>query len=255
MFDTVLKSAGLFLSRNSTTILTSVAVAGVISTAVLAVRGTPGAMYAVDKLDNEEPDHTKLDLIKVVVPHYIPALATGGVTIACVIAANRIGMRRSAALASAYTLMDHTFTDYRKKIADTFGEAKAQKAHDELVDDRIKLNPPSELYLLEADEVMCYEVLTGRYFKSTPEKIRRAQNTLNGRMLDGVEYGVSLNEFYLLCDIPTTLMGEEMGWNTDARIDIQLSSHLTDGDKPCLAISYNMPPFPKFYSLNKRDWA
>ncbi len=256
MLNGLVKSAGVFVTRNSTTILTSLAVAGVVSTAILAVRGTPGAMRALERLDQENPDYSNLDAVKAVAPHYIPALATGTVTIASIIGAHGIGSRKNAALASAYSLAERSFTDYRRKVIETFGEAKAQKVQDSVVDDHIRQsNPQASLILLEDGEVLCYEILTGRFFKSSPEKMRRAQNTLNGRMLDGTEFSVSMNEFYLLCDIPTTMMGEEMGWNESARIDIQLSSHLTPDEKPCLAITYNMPPFPNFWMADARRWS
>lgn len=255
MLDSVVKSVGLFVTRNSTTILTSLAVAGVVSTAVLAVRGTPGAIRDLEVLDRDFPDHTPFDAVKVAAPHYIPALATGTVTIASIIGAHNIGSRKNAAMASAYSLVERSFTDYRKKISETFGEVKAQKIQDAVIDDHISKGNAPTMIVLEDGEALCYEVLTGRYFRSSPEKMRRAQNTLNGRMLDGVEFSVSLNEFYMLCGIPTTMMGEEMGWNEAARIDIQLSSHLTPDEKPCLAVTYNMPPFPNFWMSDSRRWS
>jgi len=252
MFDTAVKSVGLFLTRNSSTILTSLAVVGVVSTAVLAVRGTPGAMKSVEKLKDESPEHSNLDMIKVVAPHYIPAAVTGTVTIASIISAHSISSRKSAALASAYSLVDRSFMDYRKKIAETFGAQKADKASEDVVNDRIRANPVgSELYLIGEGEVLCYEVLTDRYFKSSAEKIRRAQNTLNARLLDGIDFGIPMNELYSLIGLNLTGMGDELGWNQEARLDLKISTHLTDGERPALAISYGIPPFPNYWKINK----
>ena len=49
---------------------------------------------------------------------YIPAGAVGIATIACIVGANAIGMRRNAALLAAYTLVDTSFREYKGKVVE-----------------------------------------------------------------------------------------------------------------------------------------
>ncbi|HXQ35757.1 MAG TPA: DUF6353 family protein, partial [Anaerolineales bacterium] len=105
-----------FVADNATTLLTAGGVVGVVGTAVLAFRGgykTAGAM-ADDRdtrameartedmtfeeaLDAIEP-LSKIEAAKLAVPHVVPPVITGGLTIAAVILANRMSGQRAAAL-------------------------------------------------------------------------------------------------------------------------------------------------------------
>ena len=90
-------------------------------------------------------------------------------------------------------------------------------------------------------ETRCYDVLFGRYFKSDRNKIERAVNELNRRML--TDQFVSLNEFYYEIGLPGIKIGDELGWNIEkGYIDIQFGSHLSEDGTPCLAIVYTVGP-------------
>lgn len=253
MFDNLVRTASIFVTRNSTTILTAFGVAGVLSTAVLAVRATPSALRELEIAEVQHPDNklTPLEIIKAGYKPYIPAVVVGGVTIACIIGAHSIGTRKNAALASAYTLVNRAFSDYKGQVFEQFGERKAQAVQDAVSDQQIKEGPNS-LVILGDGNVLCWESLTGRYFESTPEKLRRAENTLNARMNHGADYGVQLNEFYSLVGLEQTKMGDDLGWNIDTLIELGLSSHLTPDEKPCLAVTYKVSPYPNYWQINSR---
>src|SRR5689334_17721515 len=103
------KLAEKFLSDNAPAILTSVGVVGVVATAYLSGKGSFKAADAIREEESRrimmtEPPLDTKGKVKVAWTHFLPAVATSGLTIACVVCANRISVGRAAAMATAYSL-------------------------------------------------------------------------------------------------------------------------------------------------------
>jgi Family of unknown function (DUF6353) len=240
-----LRHLGQFTSQNSPVILSGIAVGGVIATAVLAVKATPKAMKSLEKLEGENP--STLEKAEKVWKFYVPAGLSGAATIACIIGANTIGMKRNAALVAAYTLVDSTFREYKDHVIAEIGDQKERKIHDKIMTDRLENNPPdsTQVIVVSGGDQLCYDSLTGRYFKSDIEKIRRAENEINRRILNDMY--AAQNEFYDLVGLPYTTIGDELGWNIDCMVDLRFTSHLReDTGEPCLAIGYNRLPIKDY---------
>ena len=96
--------------------------------------------------------------------------------------------------------------------------------------------------VLREGNTLCYDAVSGRYFKSDIETIRKAVNELNRRMLR--ENYVCLNEFYGEIGLPYTNLGDDIGWSIDrdGLIELDLSSQLAEDGTPCLVISYRVTP-------------
>lgn len=266
------KNLGGMISKNSPTILTGVAVAGLITTTMLGIRATPKALTVIDDYlwhmyQEEDPrgdmtfaewlgideggyswkdrvDHlSKKEIIKLTWKLYLPPMAVGLVTIACIIGANRISLRRNAALASLYGITEAAFKEYQTKVVETIGKNKELKVRDDISADRIKKNPPgaNEVIFTGKGEVMCYDSLSGRYFKNDIEQIRRAVNELNRNLLS--DMFLSLNELYDAIGLSGTKLGDQMGWDIDkGMVEIDFSAQLTENGEPCLVLNYSIEP-------------
>lgn len=260
------------VSKNSPVILTGLAVTGVVSTVVLAVRATPKAMSLIDDelysqyeksgmmedvsfpewLGLETKTYTfndrtnllkKSEVIKLTWKCYIPTAAVGLATIVCIIGAHNIHLRRNAALASLYSLTESAFKEYQAKVVETIGKNKELKVRDDVSADKIKRNPSgdAEIIFTGKGETLCYDSMSGRYFKTDIEKVRRIQNHLNRDLMS--EMFISLNEFYNELGLSNIKLGEEMGWHIDkGMIDISFSAQLTDNEEPCLVLNYELTP-------------
>lgn len=242
---------------NSTTILSSAAIAGVVGTVVLAVKTTPRALEEIaqareDKeyaaaaeeeraIKNEGDPLTIRETIKVTWKLYIPAGIAGIATIALIIGTNAIGIRQKAAYAGAYALADAAFREYKENVLKIVGEKKEQQVRDEIAAQRLKRDPPPDgTIIITGTDVLCYDQLTGRYFKSDHESIRSAANEVNLRILNDMY--ASHNEFYELLGLGHVILGDEMGWNIQNKLEIVFSSHLSECGEPCLSIGYrNLP--------------
>ena len=119
-----------FVERQSPTILTGLAAAGVVTTAIMAVRATPKAMAILEeeKLSRAYAGKSeKLKATEVVSKCwkcYVPTACMTGLTIACAIGANSINLQRNAALSSLYSVSSAALKEYEDKVVETVGEEK-----------------------------------------------------------------------------------------------------------------------------------
>lgn len=239
-----MKKASNGLKKHSPEILTGIGIAGMIATTVTAVKATPKALRLVDEREIQEGKRlTTMEVVKTTWKCYIPAAVTGTLSIACIIGASSVSLKRNAALATAYTISETALKDYREKAIEVVGEKKEQAIRDAVAKDKITKNPieNNEVLMTGAGETLCYDVLSGRYFKSDIEKIKRAVNEVNHNMLS--EMYVSLNDFYYEIGLPDIKLGECLGWNIEkGYMEVQFGTHLATNGTPCLVIAYSVPP-------------
>lgn len=242
---TALRNLQNAAKKHSPEILTGIGIAGMITTTIMAVRATPKALILIDEKETEL-ETEKLppkELILTTWKCYIPATAIGTISVLCLIGASSVNLRRRAALATAYTLSESALKEYQEKVVETIGEKKEQSIRDEVAKDRIDKKPASncEVFITEKGNTLCFDAVSGRYFKSDIDKIKKAENELNRRMRD--EMYISLNEFYYEIGLDGISIGDELGWNIDnGYIELQFSSQLADDGTPCLVLGYLVEP-------------
>lgn len=245
-----MRTATSFLTENSTTILTGISVVGVVATAVLAARATPEANDRLETFVDDKQRNTPvelqhkvkispLDFIKVTWQPYLPAALSGTATILCIVGANQIGLRRNAALAAAYTLVDRTLREYQDKVVETVGEKDEKKIRDEIAQDRINKQPPPVIIMGRGDTT-CLDMFTGRYFRGDIEEIRQAVNNFNRDLLH--DHHAGLNVFWGYLGLDPVMVGDVLGYNADTLLEIEYTSALLDGVTPVLAIHYRTRP-------------
>lgn len=254
--DLIFNKAKKMLLDNSPLILTYISVAGVATTAILASKATPKAMKAIEDWRTKEWLENGItrsikpeEMVQLTWKHYAPAAASGILTIGCIIASNHISNKRNAALVTVYSLAETAFKEYREKVKEQVGEAKAKKFTDDIAKDHLLDTPmaTSQVHITGLGEVLCYDSYTGRYFKSDIEIIRRAQNDINAKIIRDMY--ASHNDFYKLVGLEKTAFGEEVGWTANDLLDIEFTSHLASDGKPCLCIEYRTEPTRNFYKF------
>lgn len=248
----VAKNAVRGIQHRSPAILTGFAVGGVISTALLTARATTKAVREIDAANYGREEPFKLTLkekARLTWTYFVPPVIIAGSTVACVIGAQSINMRRQAALAGAFAITENAFQEYKEKVIESLGESKDKKLRDEVVQKQVTDNPPpAEMIVIGAGNVLCLDTYTGRYFESTKETIHGAQNAFNDGLLHGEMY-MSLNEFYHMLNLPDTVVGEQVGFSPENLLDIHYSSALTPDGRPCLAISFRALPRQDYFSF------
>lgn len=209
LFHKSCSKAGLYLKQNASTILTCVGAAGVVGTTVTAVKATPKAIRLLEEAKDEKgEDLTKLEVVKVAGPAYIPSVLLGASTIACIFGANTLNKRQQAAIMSAYALLDNSYKEYKAKVRELYGEDADIHVRQEIVKDKYE----DEDINLDDGLDLFYDEFSGRYFESTMEDVLAAEYELNHLLAQ--DSGVFLNEFYELLGIDTVDYGDYLGWSS-----------------------------------------
>jgi Family of unknown function (DUF6353) len=236
-----------FVVDNSPMILTGMAVAGVITTTFLAVKNTPRAYMDIQHAESERVEPlTNVEKVKLTYHYYIPAAVAGSLTIGAIIMAHSVNSRRQAAFISAYTIAETKLRDYQQKVAEHIGEKKEQAVRDDLAQDYVNRNVASQLIVNNDDTQPFIDMMSGRKFNSTVDKVRKAENKLNYQLNN--EPYASLNDFYDALGIPHISMGEELGWRAGRMIDIRLSTVL-DGDQAVITLDFSVEPIRDYYKF------
>lgn len=218
--------SNLFFKKNSATILTVVAAAGVITTSVLSAKAGVKASRVLANKEKEKGEKlTFEETISAVWTIYIPPIVAGVSTVACVFGANVLNQRQQASLASAYALIDSSYKEYKVKLKELYGE----EAHNNIID-AIAAKKREDVYIsagglesaynqeIESDTEprLFYDEYSGRYFESTIEKVLLAEYHLNRNYI--LRGFARLNDFYEFLGLEQTDYDEAVGWDICSEI-------------------------------------
>jgi hypothetical protein len=223
------------VERNSPTILAGLGVLGFITASVMSAKATPKALEVADELPYEA---TTLDKVRALAPIYIPTAGMIMISAACIVASNRIHKQRYYTLLALYSIGEKTLQRLQESIMEEVGPKKAENIRERSVAPRGDM--PGNL-ILDEHRVLCFDVYSGRYFRSdSVESIRSAVNDINELLLS--EDFVSVNELYFLLHLPPMEIGDDAGWRADdGSVKIVLDSFIKD-DMPCVSISFVAKP-------------
>lgn len=182
---------------------------------------------------------------------YGPAIGLTVAGIVSILAGHNIMRKRAAALAAAYTTLERSYAQYRKKVIDTYGKEVDEKFRKNIVgQDEVEVTEIDE----NGNEVTSKETVDildksrdySILFDATPMYQRNPYNNrifLKGfeRMLNDQLHAngsLVLNEVYDQLKIPRTSDGAVVGWstkdaegrNTDGYVDLGLDFNNLDLD-------------------------
>ena len=246
------KSTRTFLGKHSPEILTGVGITGMVTTTVLAVRATPKALILIEKKKSElnVEDLTAIETVKVAWKPYVPAAVLCVASASCIIGASAVNAKRNAALATAYAISERTLVRYRDKVIETIGEKKEKEVREKIAQDEVNNKPISNTQVIVTSDgnTLCMDSISGRYFKSSMDKIQKVVNELNRRMT--YDHYISLEEFYYELGLESTKNASNLGWNMDdGLIEVKFDSCLSTNGEPCLYIDYMVAPRYEFDKL------
>jgi hypothetical protein len=246
-------AATRFLTDNATTVLTATGVVGTVATAVLSFRAGMKSERIIN--DNrftvtveEETELSTMDKVKLVGGHVVPPVATGAGTITAIIMADRISAKRAAALAAAYGVAQGQLDEYKAKVLEKLGVQKSEKLHADLAQDRMEKNQNANQVIIIGDNVLCYDMATDRYFQSSMEAIRTAENKANREILECGYY--SATDFYDQLGLESTTWSDDVGWHQN--FQLEYSTIPAKDGRPCLAIDFSRLPTSDYVREHSR---
>ena len=123
------------------------------------------------------------------------------------------------------------------------GPEKEQEIRNAAIKESTERQPiqTNKLIVTRKGETLCYDPWSDRLFKSDPDLITKAANSLSRVMLDSGY--LCLNDCYYEIGLTETKAGNELGWKIDkGLIDPICSGQLTEDQQPCLAMDFRVQP-------------
>ena len=229
-----LKSLGALCKEQLPTILSGAAVIGVFVTGICAAKACLKAKEEVDQLETP----TTLDKVKTVAPIYGPTVAVGSVTVACILGANHISVKRYAALAGTCAIAKSQLQEHKDKVLEMFGKEKAESIEQEIAKDQVS-KKTNGLICASDELVTCKDLVTGMVFKSSMVRIQAAANNVNTLvLLDGA---AGLTDFYDQLDEEHTPIMEKVRWHCDSRtpmMQVEFGAEISEHGLPYLTFTY-----------------
>lgn len=238
-----------FINKHEPEILLGMGVSGLIFSTVWSVRATTKAVRKLDTLKYELKKE-KLTVKEVVTETwrlYLPVAASIALSVPCVIASNKVSSRRNAALAAAFTISEKTLHEYQDKTRQIVGDKKEQEIHESISADRVRDHKGETILITGDGDSLFLEPISGRYFKSSWNKIQKCANELNATALTDICGEITLSDWYDRLGLKNTGLSDDLGWTvkdgSDGLIQVEIDSTLKD-DVPCGAIYYRNNPKP-----------
>ena len=126
-------------------------------------------------------------------------------------------------------------------MVEKLGDRQETAIRDEIAQDRVTNNPPSnQVIIAGSGDVLCFEDLTGRYFNSTIETIKAAENKVNYSIIQD-DY-CSLSFFFDEIGLRPTTYSDMVGWNVNNRMEVKFTTTMSDDNRPCLVIGFTHVP-------------
>lgn len=245
------------VKRYMSTILTCAGAVGLVVTTVVAIKATPKAYEKIEQAKKEKGDDlTKLEVVKAAAPVYVPTILIGAGTLACMFGANVLNKRQQAALISAYTLIDNSYKEYKKKLVELYGEEVHQNVVDAIAAEKAEemritsdclcaiCDMSTEDY---SDPILFYDEYSHRYFEAPIEQVLMAEYHLNRNFV--LRGYTTLNEFYEFLGIEQTKEGEVLGWAVEDEfywIDFNHRKTILDDGLECYIIETPYGPSSDF---------
>lgn len=199
------------------------------------------------KLDELPKDAKVIDKIKVAAPVYLPAIAMATASSGCIIGGCALGEIRLADMTNVAMASEAALMRYNKKVADTFGQEKAEELQKSMTSDMMKEKP------VESQDIIAtgygtdvfYDPLSGRYFESCEKAILSAYATILDRINGSIEKygGVEVNEWYHELGIPSVGLAKGKEWNLDHPIKVEIGDwESMPNGRPCRPLLYYQLP-------------
>lgn len=259
---TVIQRSEKFVADNSPLILTGIGAAGVLTTAYLTGKASfrIGDLHRMDEVWSKNPITRKVtyyqqaDLqdkkvfAKWAWPFFVPAAGAALTTIAAIILANRIGTRRAAAMAAAYTVAERGFQEYREKVQETIGKKKETEIRDAVAQDQVaRAGIHSNMVIIGTGDSIFVDARTMRPFMSTMQDVKKAINDVNWKINTSVY--ASVNDWYDKVGLPRVPDGDDFGWS-NVMLDPHITTTITDDEKPAFLITFTAEPVRGYHKIH-----
>lgn len=224
---------------------------GFTGSIISTVRATVKAVRHTDKVEEElDRTLTSTELVAENWKYYVsPALLWVG-SVASLCFAAKSHNKSIKSLAALYAASETARKNLENGIVEKYGEGRYNEVQEEVAQKTLDQNPVTDATILETGHgsFLCYDPLSGRYFRSCVDHIKRCVNEFNNRICTQ-KYGMSYNELFdtISPKFDSIIFGNDVGWGPEGGVaDIRYTTKKASNDEPCLVMHYNTMPYPDF---------
>lgn len=212
------------------------AVTGVVATASLSASGAIRAEH----ICNQFPEGIdNIEKVKATWSCWLPPFLVASGTIAAIIAGDRMSASRLAAVSAAGTQAAGYLAEYKDQVRKVLKKEDAEQI-DRSISERHRPEIPKGIVPVVGEGgTLVYDSLSGRYFASDMEEVRKCMNDFNYSLLGGVF--LSVNDWYSHLGLPPVELGNDLGWKPERPLDIYFDSIIVSG-QPLLTVDYIVMP-------------
>jgi hypothetical protein len=218
--SSAIKTAKTVITANSPVLLVGTAIAGVVTTGVLAAKAGYKARGIIDEAVSDR-EAEGLEPVELTLQEkasltwlcYASPVLTGASTIAAVVGVHTIHTKRHTAMAGLYAITSTKLDDYQEKAEELLGPKKSQVLRDDVAQKAVDRHPINEEDIIltgKGTEIMIDE-WTGRSYYGSVAVVESAINEINRRLIDNDD--VDLNDYYELLGLPEVKSGDDFGWS------------------------------------------
>ena len=248
-----LKTISKFVKHNSSTILTVLSLAGVVSTVVTASQDTAKAK---DVITVTRPRNRKEEL-RATWKCYIPTAISAGTTMACILGSHYCSTKQKEALASAYSLSQLTLHKYQEKIVDRLGKNKSEALREEVYNEIAEVRSPSIGVMTGVTKpfdtghgtTLFYLVPANLWFYSDKNFMDAQTNAMNHDVMTEMYYDG--NEIMYRWGLPMDKRNSEWVFTCEDLFEPHYEAQLMDNGQVRVNVDYNLIPFSEY---KERGW-
>lgn len=228
------------LEGNKSDLFLTAGIAAMIGGTVFAFKNS----NKIDKIKHLYRNESRKEQAKKLIPLYLPsALLTAG-GIFCIIHSRNITKNKMAALATAYTVAGKSYKIYRDSVEEVVDDKTKEEIKKKVCKNKVTQNDMIEIPQIDpgSGDVIIFDDCSGRYFKSTINKIDAVINELNQSINRG--FDITLNDVYDELDLTPIKIGCELGWQGyGEHIEVHYSGELSENGYPVVSMELtNMKP-------------
>lgn len=214
----------------------------------LAVSATPKAIEIIESEEKRKKEKlTKMEVVQATWTCYVPTAISFGLSTTSILLANSMSKKRQEAFATAYSIAESTLQAYQQKVREVIGENKELEIRDEIAISKMRETPfiSKEVIFTGKGETLCFDELSGRYFRSDRVELDKIFAQLNVRLRN--EMYISVNEYWYAIGLSYKDNGDDIGWNIDCGYIEPLYTYgpAEDGS-PCLIVGFSSRVAPRY---------
>lgn len=244
MKNNLISKTGLMLKKNSSAILLGMGIASFFSAIITTATQTQKAVKLIEQKEEEKGEKlTKKEVVKHTWKLYLIPIILASVGTGTIIGSKYIDGKKIALISTACTTAQNALTEFQTKTKEIVGKDKVKEIADSIAKDKVQNISKEDGDVIHTGygDTLCFDNQCGRKFTCDPDKIKKAINDINYRLLN--EMCVTLNEFYYEIGLSGTVLGEQVGWAMEkGQIVPRFTATLTEKDEPCFVVDFETQP-------------